>query len=208
MSQKKETRGYFKYVLAADCETTGIAIGCDDPSYDNVNNKQYQAIAWGLVVAELDTLKPIEELYVEIQYDNQYEWSDKAQKVHGLSKAHLKENGVPLEDAVVSIASLILKYWGSDSPVCMLGHNVSTFDLPFLRRTLRSQDIEVRFANRHLDSWSVGAATIKTFNSDDLFEAVGLDIRNPEKHNALTDAKYALESVRRIRSIYDHIIGE
>ena len=202
----KTPRGYFKYTLAADCETTGIAIGCDDPSYNPVTKETYQAVSWGMAVVDTDTLKIIEKLYVEIQYDKKYKWNDSAERIHGMSKEYLRENGVPMEEAVLRIGELVLKYWGPESPICLLGHNIHTFDLPFLRRTVRSQGLELRFANRHVDTNSIGFAVFESFNSDDLFEMVGLPTRDPNKHNALTDALNCVEVVRNVRAIYDHII--
>lgn len=205
-NDNSKSRGYFKFALAVDCETTGLAIGCDDPSYNDNTGELYQAISWGMVVVDGETFEPVDELYVEIQYDNKSVWNTRAEGVHGLSRKYLAENGMTQEDAVVEIASLILKYWGPDVPVVLIGHNVATFDLPFLRRTLRTQDINIKFANRHLDSWSVGYTTLQSYNSDDLFECVGLPVRDPTKHNALDDAHRAVEALRRIRAIYNHVI--
>ena len=140
MTTPKSPRGYFKYTLAADCETSGIALNCDDPSQNPKTGEKYQAVSWGLVVVETGTLKAVDELYVEIQWDKQYKWNDGAQRIHGMSREYLRDNGVPMKEAVEQIGSLILTYWGPDSPICLLGHNVHTFDLPFLRSTLRSQD--------------------------------------------------------------------
>jgi DNA polymerase III epsilon subunit-like protein len=206
MTKAKHPRGYFKYTLAGDCETTGIALGCDDPSYNPKTQEKYQAVSWGLIVVETSTLKAVDELYVEIQWDKQYEWSDGAERVHGMSREYLRENGVPMREAVEQIGSLILNYWGPESPVCMLGHNVVSFDLPFLRSALRSQGLNVKFANRHVDTNAIGFATLETYNSDDLFELIGLPVRDPTKHNALVDANNALEVVRRVRAIYNHTI--
>lgn len=203
----KKPRGYFQYTLAADCETSGIALGCDDPTQNPKTGEKYQAVSWGLVVVDTTTLKSVDELYVEIQWDKKYEWNDRAERVHGMSREYLRDNGVPMQEAVEQIGSLILKYWGPDSPVCLLGHNVHTFDLAFLRSTLRSQGLEIKFANRHVDTNSIGFATLETYNSDDLFEAIGLPVRDPSKHNALVDAKNALAVVRSVRAIYNRIIN-
>lgn len=203
----KQPRGYFKYTLAVDCETSGVAIGCDDPSHNPTTGETYQALSWGLVVVETNTLKALDELYVEIQYDKQYTWNKGAERIHGMSKEYLRDNGVPMDEAVLQIGELILKYWGPDSPICLLGHNVATFDLQFFRRTMRSQGIEIRFANRHVDTNSIGFACLETYNSDDLFDVVGLPTRDPNKHNALVDAKNALQVVRSVRAIYNHAIN-
>ena len=42
-----------------DCETTGLAINRDDPSYDPENDIEYQSVSWGLIVADAATLDPL-----------------------------------------------------------------------------------------------------------------------------------------------------
>ncbi|TFH10734.1 MAG: hypothetical protein E4H14_01960 [Candidatus Thorarchaeota archaeon] len=206
MSQKQ--KGMFQFILAVDAENSGIAYKQDDPSYDVQNDVAYQAVAMGLVVANARTLMPVEELYLEIQWDGVSGWQVAAEKIHGLSKAHLDKNGVSSEEAVVQIGELILKYWGPNGPVGLLGHNVTAFDLPFLRRLLRSQELEINFGYRHVDTHSVGFAMLDTYNSDNLFEMVGLPPRGETKHNALSDAKAALEVCRRVRALYNHFTQE
>lgn len=199
----KKPRGYIEKILIADSETTGMAYGSDDPSRDPVTGKTYQAVAWGFIVADAATLEPIEKLYVEIKWNGESEWDPRAQAVHGLSLEYLEQNGLTEEDAVVAIASLILKYWGPESPVHLGGHNVATFDLPFLRRLLRKFGIEIKFGHKYVDSNSVGLVTFGTHNSDDLFEAVGCPTRDPNKHNALTDAEHTLTALRTIKQLFN-----
>lgn len=201
-------RGYFEYLLVIDSETTGIAIGCDDPSYNPNTGDTYQAISWGVAVADARTLKPIEQLYVEVKWDGVSKWTREAEKVHGLSIEYLEENGVEPEVAVEQIASLILKYWGPANSIVTLGHNVATFDVWFLKRLMRSHGINLRFGNRHVDSFSLGFGSFGSFNSDDLFEQAGLPVRDTNKHNALDDALYSLESVRIAKMLFGTVLGE
>ena len=109
------------------------------------------------------------------------------------------------EDAVVAIAALILKYWGPDTPLCLAGHNVMTFDMPFLKRLLRSQGIEIKFGNRHIDTNSIGFGVYQTYNSDDLFETVGCAKR--AEHNALDDARNVMRTIRVTRSLANECFG-
>lgn len=202
-SPKDKPRGYFEKLLAMDCETTGLTFNSDDPSVG------HQAISWGLIVADAATLKPIEELYLEIKWNEDSvaarqkdpSFGKRAEQVHGLSKSYLDENGITETEAVEKIGSLIMKYWGPEVSIRTLGHNVATFDLWFFKRLFRKFGIELKFGNRHYDTNSIGFATFGTFNSDDLFEACGLNARGD--HNALHDAKYALESARRIKLIFN-----
>ena len=132
MTENKKPRGHFDYFLAIDCETSGMSFGTDDPSINTKTGQVYQSVSWGLIVVDATTLKTVEELYLEIKWDGESEWDKRAEKVHGLSLAHLEEHGMSTEDAVVAIAGLILKYWGPDTPLCLAGHNVMTFDMPQL----------------------------------------------------------------------------
>lgn len=203
MSKDTKPRGYIEKFLVIDCETTGLAYGSDDPSYDPTTGKSYQAVSWGLIVADAFTLKPIETLYVEIKWNGESEWDMRAQQIHGLTLEYLEANGMTEEDAVVEIASLILKHWGPDSPVHLGGHNVATFDRYFFRRLMRSQGIEIKLGNKYIDSNSVGFSTFGTHNSDDLFEAVGLPDRDPNKHNALVDAENTLTTLRTVKQLFN-----
>lgn len=201
MTDNKNPEGFIEWILVADCETSGMSFNSDDPSIDAITGQTYQSVSWGFIVARASTFQPVERLYIEIKWNGKSLWSQKAQEVHGLTLEYLEDNGMSEEDAVVAIASLILKYWGPDNPVSLAGHNVGTFDLPFLRRLLRSQGIEVKFAHRHVDSSSVGLATFGTFTSDGLFEAIGIEVRN--KHNALNDAEYSLTALRTVKQLFN-----
>lgn len=198
-------KGYFDYFLAIDCETSGMSFGTDDPSINTKTGQVYQSVSWGLVVVDATTLETVEELYIEIKWDGESEWDKRAEKVHGLSLAYLEENGMTPEEAVVAIAGLILKYWGPDVPVCLAGHNVQTFDMFFLKRLLRSQGIEIKFGNRHIDTNSIGFSVYQTYNSDDLFDVVGCVKR--DKHNALDDARNVVRVIRVTRSLANECFG-
>jgi hypothetical protein len=203
MSEDKKPRGYIEKLLVVDCETTGIAYGTDDPSHNPLTGETYQSISWGLIVADAFTLQPIERLYVEIKWNGESIWDKRAQAIHGLTPAYLEASGMTEEEAVVEIASLILKYWGPDSPVHVGGHNAATFDLFFLRRLLRTQGLEIRFGNKCIDSNTAGFVTFGTHNSDDLFAMVGCDERDAQKHNALEDAENTLTALRTIKQLFN-----
>lgn len=200
-------KGYFKYILAIDCETTGYNKEGPDPSVG------HQAISWGIVVADAETLIPIEELYLEIKWNDESkrakeldpEFGNIASSIHGLTSTYLEENGIEEIDAVVQITELILKYWGPTQMVKCLGHNVVSFDIPFLRSTLSRYGIDVPFGSRHYDTNGIGFATVGSYTSDALFSTMGFDDR--AGHNALEDAKQALESARRIRIIWNDMVG-
>jgi DNA polymerase III alpha subunit (gram-positive type) len=198
-------KGYFQFVLAMDCETTGLFFGSDNPSVHPQDESRYhQTVSWGFIVLNADTLEEVDRLYVEIKWDGISEWSSKAEAVHGLSKDYLEENGMSEEEACVAIGGLIMKYWDT-KPVVTLGHNVATFDLPFLKTMMRRHGVELNFGNRHIDTMSAGFATFGIYNSDELFEAACLPER--QLHNALEDIEYTVDSLRVIRVIFDSVRG-
>lgn len=196
---KGKPTGYYEKFIAIDCETSGLKYNGDDPS------EGFQSVSWGVIVADAKTLKPIEELYVEIKWNGESEWASGAQKVHGLSKEYLDENGMTEEEAVIAIGGLITKHFGVSSIKC-LGHNVASFDIWFLKRLFRKFDIELKFGNRHIDTSSIGFVNWEVFTSDALFEAVGYDDRGA--HNSLEDARMALEAARRTRVLFQSILDE
>lgn len=204
---KGKPMGYFDYLLAIDCETTGISFNSDDPSVG------HQAVSWGIIVADAHTLKPIEELYVEIKWNDELkrkraedpEFGKQAERIHGLTLSYLDENGLDEEEAVLKIGELILKYWGPEVSIRTLGHNVHLFDLAFLKAMFRRHGIELRFGCRHMDSNSLGFGTVGSFRSDDLFTSLGLNERR--LHNSLDDARMALESFRRVRVLWNNCVG-
>lgn len=204
-TEKDKPKGYFEKMLAIDCETTGVAINSDDPSYDPNTGDTYQAISWGMIVADAQTFEPIEKLYLEIQWDGESVWDSRTENIHGLTREYLIQNGLTEEEAIVEIANLINRHWGPDVSIRTLGHNVATFDIWFLKRLARKFGLEFRFGNRHIDTSSIGFATFGTYTSDQLFEEVGLPVRGA--HNALDDAQYALSAVKTVRMLFDKCLS-
>lgn len=199
-------KGYFKYVLAMDCETAGVALGCDDPSHDPTTGKTYPSVSWGFVVLDGSTFKEIEHLYLEIKPADDYEWDPKTERVHGLTKPYLLKNGLEESEAVMQIANMILKYWGPDGYISVLGHNVM-FDMWFLKRLMRRHDIHLSFSNRIIDTNSLGFILLNTYTSDQLFDLLGLPERGD--HNALEDIRHTVEVARQLRNIFQtSVLGE
>lgn len=195
-----KVKGYHKYMLAVDVETTGLFYSSSNPA-TNEMFEYYQPVSVGLAVVETDTLKVIDQLYVEIKWDGKSIWSKEAARVHGLSLRHLEEHGVDSEEAVCQIVELILKYWGPDAPVMLLGHNVATFDLHFIRDLLTRFGVKQKFANKQVDTNSIGLAVFNTHNSDDLFTICGVPPRDPSHHNALDDALACVQVMKAVRRL-------
>ena len=196
------------FILVMDWETTGA-------DWDKDSHIDYQGIAFGAIVAKADTFEAVDELYCEIKFnDKKWQWTDSAEKIHGLSREHLAEHGMSQEDAAAALLELILKYWGPDGKVMFLGHN-PRFDIGFTRQLLN--EVGVEFSDkRHadpsaevlielhhvvLDSSALGFITTGLFKSDLLFEKMGFEKRGD--HNALQDAHMTLGTCATIRALVE-----
>jgi len=197
-------KNYFKYALALDTETTGLAYNTLDPSFDPETGKDYQAVSYGLIIVDSETLEEVDELYIEVKYNGTSEWSDKAQEIHGLSIEHLEEYGISEEDAVIVMGEFIFKYFGPDSIIPLLGHNVATFDRYFIDRLFKKFGINLRFSGRNIDTFAVGFTVFNLFNSDQIFSAIGGEKRG--QHNALEDAREAVNVIRGVRQVWQYFM--
>lgn len=194
-----------EYILCIDWETTGANWGGD-------STPMYQGISFGAIVANAKTFEEIEKLYVEIKYDPKYKWSPEAEAIHGLSREYLEENGVTQPEAAMALAELILKFWGPNSKVMLLGHNTE-FDRRFTNQLMNTIDIEFSVERKTtLESWielhhvvldtsSAGFITFGLYKSDLLFEKIGFQDR--AAHNALNDAEQTLETCKVMRGLID-----
>lgn len=197
-------KGYFDKFLVMDAETSGIAFDSADPSFHVETQRYYQSVSWGLIVADSETLKPIDELYVEIQHDPKYLWNDGAERVHGLSREYLADKGLPEIKAVEEIGSFVFDHFGEADRVPCAGHNVSSFDIYFMRSLLTPYEIMFETGSRFIDTNSIGFACYGTYNSDDLFSLMGV---NRSSHNALEDSHACLKTIRNTRMVYDSVLN-
>lgn len=205
----KKPRGYFERILVMDSETSGIGFNHVDPSLDLKTGKTYQAVSWGLIVADAKTLKPIDKLYVEIKHNGESLWSDEAEKVHGLSKEYLEKNGLDEDEAASEILSFVHHHMGVGADPSILvpcaGHNVSSFDIHFMRRLLVPHELMFKTGNRFIDTNSIGFVCYETFNSEDLFNQMGIVRGN---HNALDDAYASLKVLQVTRKMCQQFLEE
>lgn len=191
--------------LCIDWETSGASWG-KDSSID------HQGVSIGAVVFDAATFEPVQKLYLMIKFDSdKYTWSIDAERIHGLTKEHLDENGVDQADAAAMLATLILDYF-STGKVMFMGHNAE-FDISFTNQLLQTIGIEfskekktdadgwIQLHHVVLDTAAVGFVSMGLFKSDLLFDAVGLEER--KEHNALTDALYTLQTAQRIRMLVE-----
>jgi len=203
----------FTRILAIDSETTGVCIGQDDPLYRPSTGERHQALSWGLLVVDADTLTVLDKEYIEVKWNEESKRQRRedpnfglfAEGVHGLTFDYLEENGIEEAEAVEEIGSIILSNWGDTSPLTMLGHNIQ-FDKRFLQEMMERHGINLRFSARQIDSFSVGFINWRAFNSDELF-AIASDDGPRDSHSAIEDIELTLESMRLTRTLFEEYVN-
>lgn len=180
-----------KFGLAIDWETSGYSV----PHYA----KEHQGISVGALIFEIATFDIVETLYLEIKFDDtKYKWEEDAERVHGLSREHLAKHGVTQQEAATQLATMILKYIGTDKIVA-LGHRVF-FDIEFTNQLMSSVDFELNWDPIKLDSAAIALTFLGVNKSDELFELMGMPPR--QEHNSLEDIIYTLESVKGVKDYF------
>ena len=192
-------------VLAMDCETSGLNWKSGHSECNQNVAEGYQAIEWGMIAANVSDYKPTDAMHVLIKWNGESKWDPGAEKVHGKSKEFLEKHGVDEEEAVIQIVEFIIKNFDINKPIFVLGHNVGTFDLPFLKDLLYRYGIEkIKFGHRCFDTFSASMATLKEHDSDALFKTLGFPDRG--NHSALEDANNALSSFRMINKAWTQML--
>jgi DNA polymerase III epsilon subunit-like protein len=193
-----------KYVLAFDTETSGLASKSPDPSIDHKTGEFYQTVAWGVVVLDFATYEAVDTYKAFVQPVKGAQWNKRAEAVHGLSQEWLAANGKPEEDVMVDLFELILKYWGTTTPIIALGHNVM-FDISFFRSSAARHGLEVRFSNRIIDTNSLFMGLTGLTGSDAMFETFGLPARGA--HDPLEDILMTVICAKEMRNAYERGIA-
>ena len=189
-----------KFGLSIDWETSGSDFGGD-------STKKYQGISFGAVIFDTETFEPVKTLYRELHFDNtKYEWTEGAQKIHGLTQEHLAANGVPRDEALADLLELILEYIGGESKVMFLGHNVD-FDIDFTMQLAKDFGVELKAHHVKLETSGAGFITVGKYKSNEVFEFFTGKVREGS-HNALDDSLMALETVRNMRTLMNAALGQ
>jgi oligoribonuclease (3'-5' exoribonuclease) len=186
----KDLNRLLRFGMAVDWETSGYSL----PNYAS----RHQGISFGAIIFDVKTLKPVEHIYREIKFDPKYTWDMGAEKIHGLSRAHLEANGVTQEQAACDLAELVIKYIGTGE-VMLLGHRVH-FDKAFTVQLMDAAGMEFSYHPTMIDSCSMATALMELTYSDDIFLTLGLPARG--QHNALEDITYTLEAIRRMKEYF------
>lgn len=189
-----------KFILVPDVETSGSTFG----TYEETFSK-YQAIAFGVIVAKSDTFEEVDSLEFKIKFDaSKYEWSAEAEKIHGLSRETLENEGLSKEDAALLLGEFILKYFGTGK-VMIANHN-TFFDIEAMRQLLEPFGVMPDLHHVVLDTSALGFVAMGKYRSNDVFEFFNGE--RPSIHDALGDARMALGVMRGIRGLVDVALGQ
>lgn len=188
--------------LCIDWETTGYNPPHEMEGHFIGYADKHQGIALGAVVFDVQSFETLDTFYVEIKYDPKYEWTDGAEKIHGLSRQYLEEHGLTKQDAAVEFMNFLIKYFMADEEILVMGHN-KDFDIAFLHQFLEPFGIMPKIWYRGINTVDVGIVCFGLAKSDMIFDHIGLPPR--EDHNALEDAIYTVEVCKTIRAVMKEV---
>lgn len=180
-----------RFGLAIDWETSGFSA----PNYAS----QHQGISFGAIIFDVQSLEPVEALYLEIKFDEKYKWEAGAERVHGLSKTYLNSTGVTQEEAATQLLNLIIKYIAIGDDIMLLGHRVH-FDKAFTQQLTESIGVELSYHPNTIDSCSMAITLMEIAKSEDVFQLMGMPPR--AEHNAMEDIMYTLLSIKRMKELF------
>jgi hypothetical protein len=197
-----------KFSLWLDWETSGANFKLTYPEQAKI----YQGVQLGLVIADNETFEEVAATKITIKFDPKYKWEDAAQKIHGLSREYLEENGVTREEAAIAVIEFMLEHFNkdvlfmlADGPVdrnshrvCFGGHNLE-FDIAHFKELLAEVGFGVDEHHVKLNTTVIGFHGTGLYKSDDLFQLFGAEKRGA--HDALDDTRQALAVARGIKSL-------
>lgn len=166
---------------------------------------RYQGISCGLVIFNTRTFDVIDTLYIELKFDkSKYLWSPEAEAIHGLSREYLEANGLSAEDAACEVAEFLLKYFGPNPKIMVMGHNVD-FDIGFTEQLLEPYDLMFHIHHVKLDTACASFILFTTYKSDHLFELTNDTGR--QLHNSLEDALLTVNACKVMRELAESALA-
>jgi DNA polymerase III epsilon subunit-like protein len=175
-----------------DWETSGANFGGD-------STKDYQGIAFGAVIFNVETMEEVASIYRELNFDDtKYKWSAEAERIHGISREHLTKHGISREEALIDLLEFIATHMGTGK-IFMAGHN-SQFDRDFTTQLASDFGVSLTFHHVNIDTAGICYALLQQYRSDDIIELL-LGVKRG-KHNALEDARLTLQVLHTIKHIF------
>lgn len=196
-----------KYCVFLDWETSGADFNL---SYEE-QSKIYQGVQLGLVVANTETFEEVDSMKVNIKFDPKFKWEDAAEKIHGLSREFLEQNGMPRDEAAVEVIEFLVRHFNKDifylegekkemnsHRLCFGGHNLE-FDISHFKALLAHVGFCVDDHHVKLNTTVIGFTAVGLYRSNDLFPLFGAEERGD--HDALEDARQSLAVARGVKEL-------
>lgn len=190
-----------RYVIVVDTETSDL-ISKEKPAFDVVALMEV-----ALVVVDLESLSIIEEksFIFERDYKEGLIYSSQAEAVHGITAKIQEEKGISLKIIYKEICSLFKKYKNPRQLCHLAGHNIISFDVPFLRNFFEymGDDLDkyVKFYTDTMLLAHMSALEQENYQLHTCCQINGIDLVNA--HRALDDTKanalLFIEYVKRLR---------
>ncbi len=197
-----------KKYLIASCETSGlnmndVRIPTDCYKEEGKFSGKYVMVSVGLVVTD-EKFNKIDELYLEIDYDDYphlISWDKDAIAIHSLTPEHLRENGIPINEAIEDICSFLFTHFDTNV-IPLVGYNTGSFVYPFIYDLLKAYDLPFKFSTNMIDLSTLGIILLGAKNKKDVFTLFGVS----KQRNALIDARNIAKCIHQITKMWDTIL--
>lgn len=205
LTKKKKKSGLPARGICFDFETSGYLPPKEIDGHFVGYADKHQGVSIGAIIFDLKTLTNISEIYIEFKFDPANEWSDEAEKIHGLTREYLNEHGVSQEEGAEKFLNWVLENGiPLDDEWLIMGHN-KDFDIAFLHKWLNKLNVMPKIFYRGINTCDVGIAAFGIGKSDLLFERLGFEKRGD--HNALDDARMTLAVAQVVREAANIVFG-
>ena len=192
-----------KKYLIVSCETSGLNFEKLRHPNVNDNNINYVMVSVGMVVTD-DKFNKLDELYLEIDYSDYPKliaWDKDAIAIHSLSSEHLRESGLPVDDAIEEICSFLFTHFETNV-IPLVGHNPGTFVFPFLDDLLKTYELPFKFSTNMIDLSTLGIVLLGAKNKRDIFTLFNVS----KQRNALIDARSIGKCLQQITKMWNTIL--
>lgn len=181
-------------LLVLSVETSGMNVA-NTINVDRIYSNQYQILSIGMIVCD-NKFKKIDELYIELKYDGESLWDSNAEKIHGLTKTYLRNNGIREIKAIEMVGNFLVDHF-EQSKIKVIGHNTH-FALTFFDAWFRKYDINLSFDCHYLDLSTLGYTFLGKSSKKEIFKFLNI----PDNiRNALNTSKKVLKAFRMFKSL-------
>lgn len=191
-----------KFLICFDFETGGL------PSKDKRAFYDIPLVETAMVVINMETLSIEEECSMIFQPDykeNLLPVDSQALETHGITRETQEAKGVSLKEIYKKWLDLFKKYKNPRQMITLCGHNIVSFDVPFLRNFFEYMgddlDNHVRFYLDTMQLAHMAALEQTDYKLNTCCNNAGIDLINA--HRALDDTKanalLMIEYVKKLR---------